>query len=952
MMSENDSRNSAFIDKTVLKIIQTTQDVMTELHPGWEKSVDITLDSSLDRDLGFDSLGKVELLSRLEHSLKVMFPEQVLTNAQTPRDLLRHILIASTPDAAPSILTASNFIDNTIDAVDNRDASTLVEVLQRRVLGHHDRTHIIFYSETDDRQELTYRELMSGAEAVAAGLQNSGLLPGQSVAIMLPSNFEYFFSFLGILLAGGIPVPLYPPVRAAQIEEHLNRHRKILSNCQAAVMITIAEVKPLARLLKAHVSTLRDIVTVSGLNKKGRECTIVTAKTHDTAFLQYTSGSTGNPKGVVLTHANLLANIRAMGEVTGAGFKDVFVSWLPLYHDMGLIGAWMGSLYYGAKLVLMSPFSFLIRPERWLWAIHRQKGTLSASPNFGYELCLNRIDHRDIEGLDLSSWRIAFNGAEPVSPETIKTFPQHFAVYGFRPEAMTPVYGLAESSVGLAFPVPGRGPLIDRVQRGPFMKSGKAVVADKSDDDALSFVACGRPLPGHQIRIVDSAGNETGSRQEGRLLFKGPSTTSGYFRNTEATRSLFHGEWLDSGDLAYEDGGEIFLTGRVKDIIIKSGRNIYPHELEEAVGRVEGIRKGCVAVFGSRRNSTTEQLIILAETRKSDPADLERMRGEIVNLTVDLLQMPPDEVLLEKPHTVLKTSSGKLRRAATKDLYEKGLAGKKNRAIWLQVIRLILSGIVPQLKNWLYLLGKFIYITYSWALFILIAFFAWIAAVILPGADLRWKTLRGTARLLARLVGISIISSGLENIPDDRPVIMAANHQSYLDSFVLMAVLPLRFSFIAKAELKKNFMIRTLLSRMDVEFVERFDPESGVSDSKRIIRAGLEGRSFLFFPEGTFHRLPGLLPFHMGAFTTAIRSRCPIVPIIIRGTRTILPSGTWIPHRAVVKIDIGEPVSSSASDWSSAVRLRDKVRTLILDRLGETDLDDTKTPLRRIIPKK
>jgi len=229
---------------------------------------------------------------------------------------------------------------------------------------------------------------------------------------------------------------------------------------------------------------------------------------------------------------------------------------------MGLIGAWLGSLYVGSRLVVMSPLAFLTGPERWLWAVHRFRGTLSAGPNFSFELCLKRIDDVRIAGLDLSSWRMAFNGAEAVSPDTVTRFSERFARYGFRSSAMTPVYGLAESSVGLLFPPGGRGPLIDRVRREPFMTHGKAIPAAPDEAHPLRFVACGRPIPGHEVRIVDETGLEVGDRVEGRLEFKGPSATSGYYRNPAETKRLFHGDWLDTGDRAYLAAGEVYVTGR------------------------------------------------------------------------------------------------------------------------------------------------------------------------------------------------------------------------------------------------------------------------------------------------------------------------------------------------------------------------------------------------------
>jgi len=245
---------------------------------------------------------------------------------------------------------------------------------------------------------------------------------------------------------------------------------------------------------------------------------------------------------VILTHANLLANVRAMGRALQVTSDDVFVSWLPLYHDMGLIGAWFGSLYHGVELVIMSPLKFLARPERWLYAIQRFGGTITASPNFGFAFCTKRISDEKLEGLDLSSLRVICNGAEPVSPQTIKRFAEHFASFGFRKTAMMPVYGLAECSVGLAFPPLDRGPRVERIQREAFSASGNALAAAEDDDTALAFVGCGRALPGHEMRVVDAAGHELPERREGQLQFRGPSATAGYLHNPEQTAELMDGE--------------------------------------------------------------------------------------------------------------------------------------------------------------------------------------------------------------------------------------------------------------------------------------------------------------------------------------------------------------------------------------------------------------------------
>ena len=328
-----------------------------------------------------------------------------------------------------------------------------------------------------------------------------------------------------------------------------------LGNAGARLLITLPEGRRLAGLLRAQTEFLEGFESVSSLETPSTLTPLPQVTDPDFgALIQYTSGSTGDPKGVLLSHANLLANIRAIGEVMEASSADVFVSWLPLYHDMGLIGAWLGCMYFGAPLYVMSPLSFLVRPESWLWAMHRFRATYSASPNFGFALCLDKIPEADLQGLDLSSLRMIANGAEPVSAQTLRRFIDRFGRYGFPARAMAPVYGLAECSVGLAFPPLGRLPIVDQVDREQLSAHGLAAPASPGDPKLVEIVACGQPLPGHEIRIVDEAGHELGERQEGRLEFRGPSATRGYFHNEAKTKELIRSGWLDSGDRALHGG--------------------------------------------------------------------------------------------------------------------------------------------------------------------------------------------------------------------------------------------------------------------------------------------------------------------------------------------------------------------------------------------------------------
>ncbi|MEQ8253179.1 MAG: AMP-binding protein [Smithellaceae bacterium] len=938
-MSGNES------DRTMDVLLNTISELIFELHPSWPKTRRILPDSSLSRDLGLDSLARVELLARIEKNMGVILPEKIFIDAETPRNLWQAIVNAGTVlISAPSVEIKVQQMGEAYDLPDN--AATLVDVLNWHTAAHPDRPHVRFYSDDGEGEVLTYRQLGEGAQAVAAGLQEKGLLPGDTVSIMLPTGQDYFFTFWGILLAGGIPVPIYPPFRLSQLEEHLLRHSTILENCGAKMMIIVPEARRVGQLLKARVGSMNILATVQELTSTGAVYKKFDPSGQDIAFIQYTSGSTGNPKGVMLTHANLLANIRALGEAVQVKSTDVIVSWLPLYHDMGLIGTWLSSIYYAAFIIIMSPLGFISRPQRWLWAIHRWRGTISAAPNFAYELCLKRLTDEDVQGLDLSSWRVACNGAEPVSPNTIENFCRRFGRYGFRREALMPVYGLAECTVGLAFPPLNRGPVIDRIKRDDFANTGHAIPSAEADDRVLQFVACGRPLRGHEIRIVDAAGRELPERYEGKLHFRGPSATAGYYHNAEETKKLFQGDWLDSGDLAYIAGGDVFITGRKKDIIIRAGRNIYPQELEEAVGMITGVRKGNVVVFAAEdKANQTEKLVVMAETREENPQKLNTLKEEINSIAMDLVGTAADEVVLAAPGTVLKTSSGKIRRAANRSLYESGQIGKGYEARWWQIVRIVGAGILPELRRIRRVGLSGIYAAYCWLLLFLLTPLVWLSVMLLPVSGWRWTLMKKLARFLLRASFTSLFVQGKENLSGKRSCIIVANHASYLDGLIMIAALPHEFSFVAKAELGGSFLLRSFLQRIRTEFVERFDTLKGIEDARRIAAAARQSRSLLFFAEGTFTRIPGLRPFHMGAFEAAVAAGIPVVPVAVRGTRSILRGESRFPRRGAVIVTIGKPVEPggmqdrAASDsWKTAIKLRDAAREHILRHCGEPDL--------------
>src|SRR5438445_8540419 len=514
------------------RVLEVIRELLVEL--GSEGALaSLSGQAHLDRDLGLGSLERVELLARLESAFHVRLPDRAVSEANTPDDLIAELVRANanggaaaeafsgvraavTTQAMRAAARGSAAAGRGVEA-----AETLLDVLRYRARFDAERPHLIVQDDEGTSVTLTFAQLYEGAQTVAAELAQRGVAPGDTVGVMLPTSQEFFLSFAGILLAGAIPVPIYPPFRADQIEEYAERQTAILQNAEARLLVTFRRAEAVARLLKPRVKSLAGVVDAAELaesgagekqpvapgalpvNLTGRRAA---RKADDIAFLQYTSGSTGEPKGVVLTHANLLANIRAISEAVEVNSADVGVSWLPLYHDMGLIGAWLTPLYNGLPLAVMSPMAFLTRPERWLWAFHQHRGTLAAAPNFAYELCVRKIADRDIEGLDLSSWRAALNGAEPVNPETLERFTQRFAPYGFRRESLLPVYGLAEASLAVTLPPLGRPPRVDRIDRATFEREGRAVPvapdAPRDDPNVTSFVSVGRPVPGHEVRLV------------------------------------------------------------------------------------------------------------------------------------------------------------------------------------------------------------------------------------------------------------------------------------------------------------------------------------------------------------------------------------------------------------------------------------------------------------------
>ena len=930
-------------------LIGVVKDLVRELHGTSASSLDVALSSRLDRDLGIDSLGRTELVLRIERAFRIRLPVSVMGEANTVKDLLVALEQAAPEQRTPDTRIVAEAPAAAEIVAPATEAKTMVEALEWHVARNPNRLHVtVLQDERTVLATMTYGELAKMAKAVATGLIARDVVPGDRVGLMLPTGTEFFVAFFGILYAGAVPVPIYPPMQMSQLEDYLRRQARILRNAEPRVLVTVPEAQRLGGLMRGLVPSLSAIESVGNLQSTLDHIDhIPLPQISDpaaTALIQYTSGSTGDPKGVVLSHANLLANIRAILKAIDATSAEILLSWLPLYHDMGLIGAWLGPLYAGARCYIMSPLSFLAHPQSWLWASHRYRATVSAAPNFAFELCLKQIDDADLSGLDLSSLRFVANGAEPVSIQTLHRFIERFSQYGFRPGAMAPVYGLAECAVALALPPPGREPLIDRVNREALSRRGIAEPANASDSNAIEIVACGRPVPGHEIRIVDDVGREVAERREGRLEFRGPSATAGYFRNEAKTRELFRGGWLDSGDRAYMANGDVFITGRIKDIIIRAGQHVYPQELEEAVGDIEGLIKGAVAAFGvTDPVSGTERIVILAETKQAQSAERELLKAHARDAVTAIVGWPPDDIVLVGPGTVPKTSSGKIRRAAAKEHYLAQNLDLPRRTLRWQIVRLWFAGIGGRLKRTTWMVREHLYAAWWWTVLVVCVAMGAAAVMVLPRRKWRWAVVRALARAALVAMGIPLSVKGSERLPSEHAVVVF-NHASYVDAIAVAAVLPGEPAYLVKRELSDQLFAGPLLRRLGVLFVDRYDLNAGIADMAAATTLARDGRLLVGFPEGTFTRQAGLLEFFTGAFKIASEAGLSVYPGVLRGTRSILRSDQWFPRRGRIDVEILDPIAPQGSDFESILRLRDAARQAVLSRCGEPDLRELLKP--------
>ncbi len=514
----------------------------------------------------------------------------------------------------------------------------------------------------------SYADMQRAAGRVARALRDAGLRRGDLVALVLPDSEQFLTALFGASIAGLIPASLSPPSATSDLPRFFGLTANTLRAAEARALLTSAALAPEFEALRPTCRHLSLVLAYETLDASEMDPDALPSL-DDIAFVQFTSGSTSTPKGVALTHRNVCANVDSINGPSGlaTGEEDVGVSWLPLNHDMGLVGMALGPLYSARPGILLPAALFVRRPVEWLRAITRHRGTISFAPNFAFDLCVRRLKDRDLEGLDLSSWRVAGCGAEPIHPPTLAAFAEKLSRVGFRDTALFPSYGLAEHVVAATFPPRGRRPRTETVAVDE-LNDRRIASPARPGDNTVTLVSCGGAFPDHAIRVVDETGQPLPEKCVGEILLAGPSIMLGYYRHEALTAQTIRDGWLHTGDLGYLSGGELFVCGRAKDVIIVNGRKYHPQDLEWAVDDLVGVRRGRVVAFGATELGREDRVVIVVEPNGTVLGD--RLADNIRRQVSNLFGLYVDEVALVPSGTVGRTISGKVQRAATRARYE------------------------------------------------------------------------------------------------------------------------------------------------------------------------------------------------------------------------------------------------------------------------------------------
>jgi acyl-CoA synthetase (AMP-forming)/AMP-acid ligase II len=527
---------------------------------------------------------------------------------------------------------------------------------------------IVLVRESDREEERSYRAVLGAALRRAAALRARGLERGERVMVVLETSFEFVEVFFGVMLAGGVPVPAYPPLAMARLEAYGELLAHVAELTRARFLVSDAATAATLGHLRARCPGLEELLAVEALDGDPARFPPREPDRGTPGFIQCTSGSTSRPKATVLLHRNLIANLEGMAEAFELSAADVLVMWLPLYHDMGLIGGLLSAVASGLKLVMMPPSLFLLDPGAWWRAVSRHRGTVTAAPNFAYGICARRLAEEELAGLDLSSVRVALCGAEPIQPATVERFTATMARTGFDARAFFPAYGLAESCVGVTMSRPGQGLRLDRVSQAALADAARPRALPAIGRGSVACVCVGRAIRGTRVSVRDEAGRELAEGEVGEVCVAGLSVMDRYLDDPEATERALRGGVLHTGDLGYLRGGELHVIGRKKNMLIVRGKNYYAEDVEAALEEVEGVRRGNAIAYGVFDEARgCERLEIALETRLRGEAERAALAARVEQAVADAVGLVPARVVLLAPGQLPKTSSGKKRRQACRE---------------------------------------------------------------------------------------------------------------------------------------------------------------------------------------------------------------------------------------------------------------------------------------------
>lgn len=543
----------------------------------------------------------------------------------------------------------------------------MTPVLQAlKEIEHQGKTGVHFVDEKGREKFHSSADLIARAKCVAAGLRARGVQTGEPVVLVVTEPQTAILVILGCMMAGCPPTPIYPPLNLAAVPAFLAFINHVVDRSRATFLV--ADEQPYRVVVGVGKGNrLRGIEKTANLLSSNGSFEFTGKTENPIAFLQFTSGSTSVPKGVMVTHESLAANLWMIREASHMDRNSCVVTWLPVYHDMGLIGTVLNAITLPCKLVVLPPLLFLKKPRLWLELITRHRGTHTAAPNFAHGLCVRRVE--DVSNLDLGSMTTFICGAEPVMPKTMEAFVAHYRNAGLSPGAMVPAYGLAEATLAVTFTPHGRGLASETVDLLKLSTERFAEPIAAGNSHGLRVSSCGPPMAGLQVRVASEAGVPLPERNVGEIQIAGPTVTPGYIGDDEATRaSRTVDGWLRTGDLGYMAGGELYPCGRTKEMIIVRGKNYHAHDLEYLASEVAGVRTGNVVAFGLQKESG-EVLVVVAETRDMDKQ--KDLAKHIRSHLAESIGIAPDDVVVVPAGTLPKTSSGKLKRLETRTLYER-----------------------------------------------------------------------------------------------------------------------------------------------------------------------------------------------------------------------------------------------------------------------------------------